>query len=128
MKKEKMNNKNITVYLATKNDKHTRDLTRLIKGSHSGFLHVETVENAEDIFTTRHGLANIVRRFTHVGFVYVIRNEVTDIAIKMATDTKIPFAILSKNNTGWTATYVNRIVEANRLAPVAIKISIGATT
>ena len=100
-----MSKNKVIVFLITKDKVVSSEVRRLVKLNHEDHR-IEPVRSHK--VSEPHFLATIINQNKNRGFVYLMREEFSDPAIKAATETGIPFYILSKNNGGLTSSCINR--------------------
>jgi len=107
----------VCLILPQNGDTKIKGIFPMIKDNHQRNFEVKVVKQT-DVFNTPAGLANWLKR-NEGKFPYVIGWQIPrkfrGRAIKMATDTGLPFGIVSTNNAGWTSTCINRIVRNNKV-------------
>jgi hypothetical protein len=102
-----MNNRRVQVYLAGKTFRtNDEKLQNVIKNNHGGNSLIEVVRTPKTF--SRKGLKTLMHQTQNKGVVYIFQDEFSEKAIKLATETQIPFWIVSMNNGGWTSTCINR--------------------
>lgn len=102
-----MNKGRVNVFLVTRTPSE-RDggIFKTIKGNHGGNPRIEIVRSSR-AFESK-GLTTLIYQNRNRGVVCIIREEFSENVIKVATNTGVPFWIISRNNKGWTSSCINQ--------------------